>query len=115
LKRDLHKPYESLESAITDRFRLVRALFSGELRKPLVAVVFMRLAHDLVDSNAFGGRVRRKLRLDGGGWMFLLFFAVMCAPFLARSGPNPMGGLAALVVLKTLGEVLAVWAARIKQ
>jgi hypothetical protein len=110
-------PYESLESAVMDRFRLVGALFSGELRKPLAAVVFMRfvrLAHDLMDSGAFGGRVRRKLQLDGGGWMFLLFFAVMLAPLIAKSGPNPLGGLAALVVLKILGEVLGVWAMKIK-
>jgi len=46
--------------------------------------------------------------------MFLLFFAVMCAPFVARSAPNPMGGLAALVVIKTLGEVFAVRTVRIK-
>ena len=111
-------PYESLEAAVSDRFRLIGNLFFRELPKPLMGLVFMRLVrlvHDLADSAAFGGRVRRKLQLDGGGWMFLLFFAVMCAPFVARSAPNPMGGLAALVVLKTLGEVLAVWAVKIKQ
>jgi hypothetical protein len=109
-------PYESLEFAVSDKFRLVKELFAGELQKPLAAIVFMRLVrlvHDLADSGAFGGRVRQKLQLNGGGWMFLLFFAVMLAPLIARSGPNPFGGLAALVVLKTLGEVFGVWAVRI--
>jgi len=110
-------PYESLEAAVTDGFRRFGVLLSGELSKPLMGIVFMRLVrlvHDLVDSGVFGGRVRRKLQYDGGGWMLLLFFAVMCTPFIARSGPNPVAGLAALVVLKTLGEVLAVWLVRIK-
>ena len=74
----------------------------------------VRLGQDLVDSGTFGGKVRRKLQLDGGGWMILLFFAVMLAPLIARSGPNPTGGLAALVILKTLGEVFGVWAVRIR-
>jgi hypothetical protein len=110
-------PYESLEAAVMDRFRLFGELLFKELPRPLMGIAFMRLVrlvHDLVDSAAIGGRVRRKLQLDGGGWMFLLFFAAMCAPFIARSGPNPRGGLTALVVLKTLGEVFAVWAVRIK-
>jgi hypothetical protein len=110
-------PYESLEAAVTDRFRMIGALLSGELSKPLMAVAFMRLVrlvHDLADSGVFGGQVRRKLQYDGGGWMLLLFFAVMCTPLIARSGPNPVAGLTALVVLKTLGEVIAVWVVRIK-
>jgi len=110
-------PYDSLQSAVDDGFRLQRGLISGELRNSLAALVFMRLVrlgHDLADSGAFGGRVRRKLQLEGGGWMLLLFFAVMLAPLIAKSGPNPAGGLAALVILKTLGEVLAVWAVRIR-
>jgi hypothetical protein len=43
-----------------------------------------------------------------------LFFALMLAPLIARSGPNPAGGLAVLVILKTLGKVFAVWAGRIR-
>ena len=110
-------PYDSLQSAVDDGFHLQRALISGELCMSLATLVFMRLVrlgHDLADSGAFGGKVRRKLQLDGGGWMLLLFFAVMLAPLIAKSGPNPAGGLAALVILKTLGEVFAVWAVRIK-
>jgi len=110
-------PYDSLQSAVDDGFRLQRGLISGELRNSLAALVFMRLVRlgqDLADSGGFGGRVRRKLQLEGGGWMLLLFFAVMLAPLIAKFGPNPAGGLAALVILKTLGEVLAVWAVRIR-
>jgi hypothetical protein len=110
-------PYNSLQSAVEDGFHLQRELVSGELRLSLAALVFMRLVrlgHDLADSGAFGGKVRRKLQLEGGGWMLLLFFAVMLAPLLARSGPNPAGGLAALVILKALGEVFSVWAVRIR-
>jgi hypothetical protein len=107
-------PYQSLESAVTGRFRLVFELIATELRKPFMAIVFMRfarLAHDLIDAGKFGGRIQRRLELNGGGWMLLLFFAVMLAPLIARSGPNPAGGLTALVVLKGLGEVVGVWAA----
>ena len=110
-------PYDSLQSAVDDGFRIQRTLISGELRTPLAALVFMRLVRlgqDLLDSGAFGGKVRRKLQLDGGGWMILLFFAVILAPLIARSRPNPAGGLAALVILKTLGEVFGVWAVRIR-
>jgi hypothetical protein len=110
-------PYDSLQTALEDGFHIQRALISGELRISLVALVFtrlVRLGHDLMDSGAFGGKVRRKLQLDGRGWIFLLFFAVMLAPLIAKSGPNPAGGLTALVVLKTLGEIFAVWAVRIR-
>jgi hypothetical protein len=110
-------PYESLQAAVDGKFRLIGDIIFGELRKPLLAIIFMRalrLVHDLADSGVFGGRIRRKLQFDGGGWMLLLFFAVMLAPFVAKSGPNPTGGLAALVCLKALGEGLTVWAERIK-
>jgi hypothetical protein len=88
----------------------------GPLLWPLAAVAvtrFLRLAADLRASGVFGGRAPRPLMLDGGGWMLLLFFAVMLAPFLADAGPNPRNGLFALVALKTVGECLAaaaIWA-----
>lgn len=110
-------PYDSLRSAVADGFHRQRGLISGELRNSLAALVFMRLVRlgqDLTASGAFGGKVRRKLQLSGGSWMLLLFFAVLLAPLIARSGPNPAGGLAALVILKTLGEVFAIWAVRIQ-
>ncbi|HSO72681.1 MAG TPA: DUF6498-containing protein, partial [Thermodesulfobacteriota bacterium] len=57
-------PYDSLQFAVDDGFRLQRALISGELRNSLAALVFLRLVrlgHDLVDSGVIGGKVRRKL------------------------------------------------------
>jgi hypothetical protein len=110
-------PYESLEAAVADRFGRIGLLLFRDLPRPAMGILIMRLVrlvHDLADSAVFGGRVRRKLMLDGGGWMFLLFFAVMCAPLVARSGPNPRGGLAAIVILKIMGETFAVWAVKIK-
>jgi hypothetical protein len=109
-------PYESLQAAVDGGFKLIRDIIFEELRKPLLAIVFMRslrLVHDMADSGVFGGRIRRSLQFDGGGWMLLLFFAVMCAPFVAKSGPNPTGGLAALVCLKAAGEGLGVWLERV--
>jgi hypothetical protein len=109
-------PYESLQSAIDDGFHIQRTLISGELLKPLAVLIFMRLirlGHDLMDSGAFGGRIRRSLQLDGGRFMLLLFFVVMLAPLLTRSGPNPTGGLVALVIIKIFGEIFEVWAVRI--
>jgi len=41
------------------------------------------------------------------------FFLVMTPPFIADKSPNPMAGLIAVIVLKTLGELFGVWAARI--
>jgi hypothetical protein len=86
---------------------------SGPLRWPFVLVALTRigrLTSDLRSSGVFGGAAPRPLMLDGGGWMLLLFFAVMLAPFLANAGPNPRNGLFALVALKTIGECLGAWA-----
>ena len=94
-------------------FITIGKLLSGELKTPflyLVAIRTSRLARDIWAAGPFGLKPRAPLTLSGGGWMFLLFFAVMLAPLLARSGPNPKGGLFALVALKTAGELLGVWA-----
>ena len=45
--------------------------------------------------------------------MLLVFFLVMLAPFIADRSPNPMAGLIAIIVLKTLGEVAMLWTQRI--
>jgi hypothetical protein len=108
-------PYESLEAMIGDGFRVLFRL-AVEVRFAVFAILFFRLVQlgqDLVAAGIFGGPARRPLLPQGVGWMLLLFFAVMLAPLIARKGPNPTGGLIALVVLKTLGELLAVWADRL--
>ncbi len=94
-------------------FITMATLLSGELQTPflyLVAVRAFRLARDIWAAGPFGLKPRAPLALSGGGWMFLLFFAVMLAPLLAKTGPNPKGGLFALVLLKTGGELLGVYA-----
>jgi len=83
---------------------------------PLLSLLIMRalrLGQDLLNAGRLGGRHRGQLYYSGGGWMLLLFFLVMTAPFIADKAPNPMAGLIAIIVLKTLGEQFAVWAARI--
>lgn len=109
-------PYDSLQSSIEDGFHFQWVLISGTLLNPLSGLFIMRLirlGYDLMDSGVFGGRVQRKLELDGGRLMLLLFFATMLAPLLTISGPNPLGGLVALVILKTCGELFEVWSVRI--
>ena len=44
--------------------------------------------------------------------MLQLFLLVMLAPFIADKSPNPMAGLAAVIALKTMGEVSVVWIQR---
>lgn len=110
-------PYDSLQSAVEDGFRLQRELISGELRLSLLALLFIhvvRLGQDLLAAGVFGGSFRRGLRPEGGSWMLLLFFAVMLAPLIARAGPNPKGGLTALVTIKALGELFSVWWVKIQ-
>jgi hypothetical protein len=105
-------PYESLEQAASDGFRLAGEI-AARIAKPLMLIAFfrlMRLGQDLFASGFPGRMGKRRLELQGGGWMLLLFFAVMTAPFIAKAGPNPKGGLFVLVLLKALGESLAVWA-----
>ena len=83
---------------------------------PVVGILVMRMVRtlqELMASGLFSGHIRQKLYFSGGGWMFLLFFLVMTAPFIADRGPNPFAGLIALIVLKSSGEIFAVWASRI--
>lgn len=94
-------------------FITIGRLLSGELQKPflyLVAIRTLRVARDIWAAGPFGLKPRSPLALGGGGWMLLLFFACMLAPLVAKAGPNPKGGLFALVVLKTAGELLGVYA-----
>jgi len=94
-------------------FAALKELATSDLRLPLLyllALRSVRLAGDIRAAGAFGRAPRAPLTLGGGGWMLLLFFAVMTAPLLAKAGPNPRGGLFALVALKTAGELLGFWA-----
>jgi len=110
-------PSESGAFAFSYKYRLVKSLYATQLRTPLMLMIgfrLIRLLQDLIAGGVFSKRFfKRPLELGGGGWMFLLFFAVMLAPLIAKSGPNPFGGLIALVGLKILGEVFGVWAVRI--
>ena len=106
-------PYESLEAAVGDGFARVGRL-CVEVRLALLIILASHLYHlgrELVTSGVIGRRPRLPLQLHGGAWALLLFAACMLAPLVAQSGPNPMGGLAALVGFKIAGELLAVWLA----
>ena len=72
-----------------------------------------RTIHELMASGVLGGGSRHPLFYSGAGWVLLLFFLVMIAPFIADKSPNPMAGLIGIIVLKTLAEVFILWAQRI--
>ena len=102
-------PYDSLENLITDRMALIKDLILLDLDKPLLIIFLIRifrLVQDLFNAGVFRGTAGYPLRPEGGYWMLLLFFMVMSAPIIARSGPNPLGGLIVMVVLKITGELL---------
>ncbi|HEX9934261.1 MAG TPA: DUF6498-containing protein [bacterium] len=108
-------PAETEAFSFADKFHLIKSLFVTQVRTPLLVIALfrlVRLGQDLSAAGWLGGRFRRPLEYAGGGWMLLLFFAVMTAPFISKTGPNPTGGLAALVAVKTLGELFA-WTGRI--
>ncbi len=111
-------PYLSLQEAVDDGFALIGTLVAHDIRAPLLAVIagrLLRLVQDLFDARAGAGTTRRPLELIGGGMMLILFFAVMAAPFVTRHGPNPVAGMAAITILKAMGELLALWAPRLLQ
>ncbi len=107
----VYGPYESLSDGIADGFARFGRL-AAETRVGILAIAAGRVWHlgrDLVADGWVGRRPRRPLSLHGGPHALLLFFACMLAPLAFRSGPNPMGGLAALLGVKTAGECLLVW------
>ncbi len=111
----VYGPYESLENLIADRMQLIKELIVLDLGKPLLIIAFIRLVRlvqDLLNSGVFKGSGKLPLRPEGDYWMLLLFFMVMAAPIAARSGPNPMGGLVVMVVLKIVGELAFIWISR---
>lgn len=106
-------PYPSLQEAVDDGFALIGAIVAHDIRVPLLAVIagrLLRLVQDLLAAGAGAGSRRRPLELTGGGMMMILFFAVMAAPFVTRHGPNPVAGMAAITIIKALGELLVLWA-----
>jgi hypothetical protein len=101
-----------LLETIQSSFQAVKVIQFG----PVVGILVMRLSrtiHDLIASGVLGGGSRRPLLYSGAGWVLLLFFLVMLAPFIADKSPNPLAGLIAIIVLKTLAEVFILWARRI--
>ena len=73
----------------------------------------VRTFQEFLEAGILGGRIKQILYFNGGGWMFLLFFLCISAPFIADKSPNPMAGLIVIIVLKSLGELFAIWAQRI--
>ncbi|MBN2410673.1 hypothetical protein JXQ31_03205 [candidate division KSB1 bacterium] len=113
----VYGPYESLENMIADRMLLVIDLIVVDLGRPLLIIAFIRLVRlvqDLLNAGVFKGSGTQPLNLEGGSFMLLLFFMVMAAPIVAGKGPNPLGGLMVLVLLKIAGDILLVWFSRNK-
>ncbi len=84
---------------------------------PIIGILVMRLfrtGQELVEAGIFYDSSKKPIYFSGGSWMLLLFFLVMTGPLIADKSPNPMGGLVAIIALKVLGEVFAIWAHRIK-
>ncbi len=82
---------------------------------PVAGIFAMRLfrtLQELMASGALRGGGRQPLLYSGGGWVLQLFALVMLAPFIADKSPNPMAGLLAIIVLKTMGEVAVLWVER---
>jgi len=107
------------DEAAMDLIETARSSFKAAKALPLWPVLgillgrLLRTGEELLQAGVFHGGEGKPLYFNGGGWMLLLFFLVMTAPFIADKSPNPMAGLIAVIVLKTLGELFGVWAARI--
>ena len=102
------KNSSDLLETIQSSFQAAKVIQFG----PVVGILVMRLSrtiHELMASGVLGGGNRQPLFYSGGGWVLMLFFLVMIAPFIADKSPNPMAGLIVIIVLKTLGEVFILW------
>jgi hypothetical protein len=105
------KNSSDLVETIQSSFQAVKVIQFG----PVVGIIVMRLSrtfHELIASGVLGGKSRRPLAYSGGGNVLLLFFFVMTAPCIADKSPNTLGGLIAIVILKTLSEVTILWTQR---
>ena len=107
------------DEAAMDLIETTRSSFKAARALPLWPVLgillgrILRTGEELMQAGVLHGCEGKPIYFDGGGWMLLLFFLVMTAPFIADKSPNPMAGLIAVIVIKTLGELFGVWAARI--
>ncbi len=107
------------DEAAMDLIETTRSSFKAAKALPLWPVLgillgrLLRTGEELLQAGVLHGGEGKPLYFNGGGWMLLLFFLVMTAPFIADKSPNPVAGLIAVIVLKTLGELFGVWAARI--
>lgn len=107
------------DEAAMDLVETTRSALTAASALPLWPVLgilcgrLLRTGEELLQAGIFQGGKSRPLYFNGGGWMLLLFFLVMTAPFIADKSPNPAAGLIAVIVIKTLGELFGVWAARI--
>ncbi|MBN2010744.1 hypothetical protein JW960_15465 [candidate division KSB1 bacterium] len=111
----VYGPYASLENLISDKLHLIKEIIVGEFRYPLLSIAFfrlIRLVQDLFNYGITNSTKKHPLNLEGGIWSLFLFFAVIVAPFVAKSGPNPFGGLLVFALLKMGGELLYVWISR---
>lgn len=94
----------------------VMNLITHELQWPIVWILIIRLQRlfqDFYSAGAFQGSRGFPLSLGGGGWMFLLFFLGVLMPFLASDEPDAFAGLVALIIIKTVGEILGIWAIKL--
>lgn len=105
------------DEAAMDLIETTRSSFKAAKALPLWPVLgillgrILRTGEELMQAGVLHGGEGKPIYFDGGGWMLLLFFLVMTAPFIADKSPNPMAGLIAVIILKTLGELFGVWAA----
>ena len=106
------KNSSDLLETIQSSFQAAKVIQFG----PVVGILVMRLSrtiHELMASGVLDGGNRQPLFYSGAGWVLLLFFLVMIAPFIADKSPNPMAGLIVIIGLKTLGEVFILWEQRV--
>ncbi len=109
-------PRESASLVLSETFIPVKDLILTELKWPLAGILIFRcqkLFQDYVAAGGFGRSASIPLCHAGGGWMILLFAVVMLVPFISGGDANPRAGLAAIVTLKTVGELFGVWAVRL--
>ena len=108
----VYGPYDSFEGLLLEGFKPIKNIVVVQLAKPLLVIAVIRLIRLFREYRRYHSATpdkRQPLELEGGRWALLLFFVVVAAPLFAHSGPSPFGGLLALALFKTVGELLFVW------